>query len=185
MNYFLRPVKPFLINQKFGENTACEATDGSQKVIACDGNNPPAGYVSLYGPRGHLGVDLFAVHNQPVYNALKGKVYKIDTNPRSGLDVRVESEKNGRKFRHIYEHLLGYQPKVGDEIDAGELIGWADNTGYSAGDHLHWQVEELLDGVWTPIDPLPLTDKLHAQDARTLLELLARLCDLLADSLRK
>lgn len=184
MNFFLRPVKPFSINQRFGENKACESLDGNHTYITCDGNNPPVGYGSLYGEKGHLGVDLAAKHNQPVYCAMDGVVYKIDTNPKSGLDVRVESEEAGRKFRHIYEHLLGYQPKVGDKVSQGDLIGWADNTGYSSGDHLHWQVEELVKGMWTPIDPLPLTSTIHAQDRRSLSELLARMADLLADFLR-
>lgn len=180
----LRPVKPLHINQPFGENKACVSTDGNQKVINCDGKNPPAGYRSLYGDAGHLGVDMRAVHNQPVYNVLDGEVYRIDTDAKSGLDVRVESEWNGRKFRHIYEHLLGYQPQVGDKVSAGDLIGWADNTGYSAGNHLHFQLEEKIGRNWTPIDPMPLMSRFYAQDARTLLELIARLADLVADLAR-
>ena len=182
--YFYRPVKPFVVNQFFGENQACVDIATGKIVITADGNNPPKGYKSLYGPGGHKGLDLRAKHNQPVYCALDGTVYKIDTNEKTGLDVKVESTIDGRKFRHVYEHLLGYQPKVGDFVKAGDLIGWADNTGWSAGDHLHWQVEEFIGEKWVPINPFPLTSPTHAQDVRTLSELLARLADLLADKLR-
>lgn len=178
---FYRPVKPLVINQRFGENTACVSTDGKNTVITCNGLKPPPGFQSLYGPAGHLGLDLRAIHSQPVYCALDGVVDYIDTKERSGLDVRVVSEWRGRKLKHIYEHLLGYQPKKGDKVSSGDLIGWADNTGYSSNDHLHFQVEEFLEGKWVPIDPLPLLSEFYAQDRRTLWELVGRFGDLLAD----
>lgn len=181
---FFRPVKPFTINQRFGEHSVCIETDGD-KIIWCDGKNPPDGYKSLYGPKGHLGLDLRATHSQPVYCALDGTVYKVDTLAKSGLDVRVESVVGERRFRHIYEHLLGYQPGVRTEVKSGDLIGWADNTGYSSRDHLHFQIEEYVGGKWTPIDPMAVMSDIHAQDIRSITEILARLADLIADLLRR
>lgn len=192
MNLLYRPVKPFIINQKFGENNACVSTDGTNRVINCDGMNPPAGYKSLYGIRGHQGLDLAAKHGQEVYCACDGIVYMIDTQPKSGLDVRVESIVDGIKYRHIYEHLLGYQKKIGDEIVTGELIGWADNTGYSSGNHLHFQVEQLIDSKWVKVDPIPLMEQTFAKDIlflknkiKYLKEILAKLLDRSATKLRK
>lgn len=186
-----RPVSPFIINQRFGENNACVSTDGQNHVIVCDGLNPPPGYTSLYGTGGHTGLDLRATHSQPVYCAQDGVVYKIDTHQQSGLDVRVESVVEGRTLRHIYEHLLGYQPQVGDTLKTGDLIGWADNTGYSSGDHLHFQVEELIDGTWVKIDPLSVLSDLYAPEVQKLehtigylKEQVARLADMVADYLR-
>ncbi len=180
-----RPVKPLRINQAFAQNDACVSTDGKNRVITCDGNKPPVGFKSLYGAKGHLGVDLYATHSQPVYCALEGVVYKVDTDAKSGLDVRVQSTVDGQEYRHIYEHLLGYQPKVGDKVNAGDLIGWADNTGYSAGDHLHFQVEKYVSGKWVPIDPMDIMSTLYAQDIRSWKEILARGAELVADLLRK
>lgn len=154
--FFYPPLTPWHVGQGFGENRGCVDLKTNSKVIACDGNNPPPGYRSLYGSQGHTGVDARAYHGQEVYAAQRGKIYSIDTNPRTGLDVRIESTEGGRTFRHIYEHLLGYQGKVGDWVETGQLIGWADNTGFSAGNHLHFQVEELLNYKWHPIDPMPL-----------------------------
>lgn len=189
MNKFLyQPVKPFIINQHFGENLSCVDIATNSKVITCDGLKPPAGYRSLYGPRGHLALDLATGHGQPVYCACEGKVMTIDTNPRSGLDVRVVSQFQGKIYRHIYEHLLGYQPKIGDTIKTGDLIGWADNTGYSSGDHLHFQVEEWKDNGWVAIDPLPImfeTFALQVDVVRRLKEIVAILAERLADMMRK
>jgi len=192
MNKLLhQPLRPFVINQAFGENQGCISLDGNQKIIACDGYNPPAGYQSLYGAKGHTGVDLMAYHGQEVYAAQRGRIYKVDTILRSGLDVRIESEVDGHRFHHIYEHLLGYQGKVGDWVETGQLIGWADNTGYSAGNHLHFQVEQYVNGIWVPIDPLPIMSDLFAKDVlyinakiKYLAEQIAMLADKIGDYLR-
>lgn len=186
-----QPVSPFVINQSFGDNLICISTDGNKKIISCDGKNPPKGYKSLYGAKGHLGTDLRATHGQEVYAARDGVVYQIDTNPKSGLDIRIESEDNGFRFRHIYEHLLGYQPKVGDRVQTGQLVGWADNTGYSSGDHLHFQFE-IWDGEkWVPTDPIPYMEPMFAKDFLAkynkvlyLKEQVAKLADNLAVYLR-
>ena len=190
--YFYQPLKPFKINQLFGENKACVSIDGKNTYITCDGLNPPLGFRSLYGSKGHLGLDLAAWQGQEVYCIQRGKVYQIDTQIRSGLDVRIETEIDGKKFRHIYEHLLGFQHKVGDTVETGQLIGWADNTGYSSGNHLHLQVEQNIAGEWIPIDPLPLMENMFAKDIlsinnslKYIKEQIALISDRLADWLRR
>lgn len=192
MKVIYQPIAPFFINQHFGDNKACVSLDGTNNFITCDGNNPPPGYKSLYGERGHLGLDLRTYHGQPVFAAQTGRVYFIDANPQSGLDVRIESEEAGLKFRHIYEHLLGYQPRVGDEVQVGQVIGWADNTGWSSGDHLHFQVETFVGGIWTPVDPLMLMEPIFApkilaieQPLKSLKEKVALLAESISDYLRK
>ena len=189
---FYRPTKPFTLNQRFGENKACVSIDGLNKYITCDGLNPPSGFKSLYGANGHLGVDIGAYHGQEVYCIQKGIVSWIDTNPKSGLDVRIISTINGKQYKHIYEHLLGYQPKIGDMVETGQLVGWADNTGYSSGDHLHLQVEEEIDNKFIPIDPLPLMSDKFAKDIllinnklKYIQEQVALLMDNIANWLRK
>lgn len=192
MKIFHKPLSPFILNQRFGENKACVSTDGQNRYITCDGLNPPMGYKSLYGDKGHLGIDLYAIHGQEVYCIQKGVVSQIDVNPKSGLDVRIISDIEGKRFKHIYEHLMGYQPRIGDVVETGQLVGWADNTGYSSGDHLHLQVEELVNGVWVHIDPLPLMSDSFAKDIlfinnkiKYIKEQIALLTDRLANYLRK
>ena len=185
------PLRYVIITQKFGQNRACVPVMGG-KVIPCDGTNPPNGYRSLYGAKGHTGIDMRAGHGTEVYAAQRGRVVHIDTDRRSGLDVRIEHTIGGQKYRTIYEHLLGYQPKVGDWVETGQLIGWADNTGYSSGDHLHFQLEKWENKMWVPIDPEPLMSDMTALEAlkvinylKYLAEQVARLADNLASYLRK
>lgn len=192
MKFLYQPVKPFTINQHFADNNACVSTDGLNRVVSCDGRKPPIGYKSLYGSRGHLGMDLKARHGQEVYCALTGVIQHIDTNPQTGLDVRVVSKVAGRTYRHIYEHLLGYQGKVGDGVLTGQLVGWADNTGWSSGDHLHFEVQEKIGGQWVSIDPAPLMFSVFARDhlrsadgLKWMFELMALISDNLAYRLRQ
>lgn len=184
-----QPLKPFRINQKFGENRACVDLATNSVYITCDGTNPPQGFKSVYGDLGHLGLDLAAYRGQPVYAAAAGTVSSIDTNPRTGLDVRIITESNGKKYLHWYEHLQGHNVKVGQWVKLGDVIGWADNTGYSSGDHLHLQLMVEVAGAWTPIDPLVHMESMCALDAKgifsRMLEQLAVLSEKLAELARQ
>lgn len=156
-----QPLKPFHINQDFGGNKICISNDAYNRIIDCDGTKPPSGFRSLYGPEGHKGLDLRAWRGQEVYCARDGVVTYVDSETRTGLDVRVESVIDGEKYTHIYEHLLGYAPQVGKKILTGQLIGWADNTGYSSNDHLHFEVRDALGNS---IDPLSIMQPFFAKD---------------------
>lgn len=191
MKYLFQPVKPFVINQHFAENKACISTDGSRIVISCDGSNPPKGFKSLYGEKGHTGIDLKCAHGQEVYAAQAGVVYDIDTDPITGLDVRIEHDVNGFKFRTIYEHLLGHQVKKGDKVRTGQLIGWGDNTGRSSGDHLHFEYLVWNGSEWIQVDPMTAMQDMFALDfikmydkVAYLKEVVAKLADNLAVKLR-
>lgn len=186
---FFRPLHPFSINQRFGENQSCVSTDGSNKVITCDGMAPPPGYRSLYGPKGHKGLDLMAKSGQPVYCVCDGEVEYMDTQERSGLDARIVSVINGEKYRHIYEHLLGHNNlKIGQRLKTGDCVGWADNTGYSSGDHLHFELQKFTNGIWISIDPLPLMNEYFAPNVtlvKGIMEKLVVALESLVDLLRK
>lgn len=188
MNFY-QPVSPWGVNQHFGQNDACISLDGKNTVITADGNNPPKGFKSLYGKKGHLGLDLRAVHGQPVYASADGVVTFIDTDPKTGLDVKITSKFGGKEYLHIYEHLLGYQVKIGDRVKVGDCIGWADNTGYSAGNHLHFQIDEVVKGKRVPVDPIHLMEPLfalkYAGFMRQIRDLTARLAELIAGAMHR
>lgn len=146
-----RPLNMWRLTQGFGENKACLPINGG-KVIFCDGHNPPEGYRSVYGPLGHTGIDLYAPQGTPVYSAQRGVVKSIDTNEKSGFDVRIWSDVEGFKFLHIYEHLSKWNVSVGDTIETGQVIGLVGTTGYSSGPHLHF---DCRDESGKPFDPIP------------------------------
>src|SRR3990167_4796821 len=125
LKIFYQPIKPFRINQGFGEKKVCVDNE-TNKVFSknpfLDSTPCPPNSRELYGDKGHLGLDLQTYHGQEVYCIQKGVVSWIDTNPKSGLDVRVVSTIDGKQYKHIYEHLLGYQPKIGDTVETGQLV---------------------------------------------------------------
>jgi len=187
-----QPLKNRIINQRFGENKACVSTDDKRHFITCNGKNPPEGYKSVYGTKGHLGIDFGASSGQEVYAVREGTVYFIDTHERSGLDVRIEHMIDGKKYRSKYEHLKGWAVKVGDKVKTGQIVGWADNTGWSSGNHLHFQFEQMINGEYVPIDPLPFMEPLCAREILKIenkiifiRQALAEIADKLAKLLRK
>ncbi len=138
------PVRPYRVNQGFGKAN----TDPS--VLAL--------YQSM-GLLGHDGYDLYATHGEPVHAAHDGIAYwEVDDSQGEGVVLRTNDQfdyKGGKAwFKSIYWHLADstkepnfaspvYRWNVvnkgqGMPIKRGELIGYADNTGLSKGDHLHW-----------------------------------------------
>lgn len=157
------PVKPLHINQVFGANITY--------------------YETNFGQKGHPGIDFEASHGEPVYAAHDGAaIYIKDKYGGEG----IWNYANG--YITIYWHLIGdtepkYPPPipystegVRTPVKAGELIGYADNTGApfeSSGDHLHFGL--LLtdsngiilnqdNGTQGCINPEPYFNGLFAQD---------------------
>lgn len=141
------PVKPFVLNQKFGVNGA---------------------YYQQHGinVKGHNGVDLRAKHGQPVYATHDGIAYhEVDSSSGCGV-VLIGNEydyKGGKAyFKTIYWHLADYSKEPAlkspvldwqqknkgkpKSVKKGDIIGYADNTGLSTGDHLHWGLKAIKPG---------------------------------------
>lgn len=145
------PVKPLHINQAFGANLPCVKDFGlpTQRIVTgTDNNTCPVGYTKLYaefGMKGHDGTDLEA-GVQNVYAALDGTVIEMQTNARLGLGLGIVSpqifdlDTNGSHYLKLrYWHLKSFAVTVGQTIHVGDLIGVSDNTGYSSGNHLHFE----------------------------------------------
>ena len=153
------PVTPFIINQHFGADNACY-NPTTKEVITRTTPTCVAPFVSLYaasGMKGHNGVDLWASHGLPLYASLEGFVEEVEADTNRGLGLGIISNKKyevaGGEYniKMRYWHLKAFNVVKGQEVKAGDLIGWCDNTGFSSGDHLHLEmkpVEKNSSGKW-------------------------------------
>ena len=109
------------------------------------GVNPQ--YYAQFGLPGHEGIDFRAPHGTMIFACADGTVYRVETadNNNYGIHVRIE---HADGYKTVYAHLMKPLVMVGDIVRAGEVIGLADNTGNSHGDHLHLTLklgERILD----------------------------------------
>ena len=160
------PVKPFIVTQSFGVNGEYYRANGIN--IA-----------------GHNGLDLRALHGQPVYASHDGTCFpEIDDKQGNGIVIRSDEEVlyDGKlvRMKTIYWHLIKADAvvKTGQKVKTGDLIGYADNTGFSNGDHLHyglkpqawnesdwtWANLEQNNGYFGAIDPTPFFNGIFAID---------------------
>lgn len=173
------PVKPLFYNQLFG--------NADQKY-------------SDLGLQGHNGVDFQASHGQPVYAAHDGICYpEVDLKGGNGVVIRTLQpfDYNGQPvyFKSIYWHLIKADAvvKTGQQVKVGDLIGYADSTGVSTGDHLHfglkpqawneenwtWYNVEQNNGYLGAIDPIPYFNRYFAQDAQKVVGIYQTIINLL------
>lgn len=100
------------------------------------------------GMKGHNGVDFLAHTGCCCFAAHSGVVVWAGEDGDGGISVQLLSEKKGDGFLTIYYHLQKVCVAVGDEINAGALIGYCDNTGkYTTGSHLHFGLKLTYDGA--------------------------------------
>ena len=217
MSEFLyQPVKPWFINQKFGENLLCFRIGASGKMEYLPKKTEdscPVGYTSIYSQmKGHNGLDLRAIRWQPVYASQDGFVEEVSTEVERGLGVGVITNKKyfcietGKEehFKYRNWHFISLNVHQGDKVRVGDLLGFADSTGYSSGDHLHFELKPVLkegdkwfnilqnNGFFGAVNPEPYLYPQFAvavRDIASLLlkirEQLALLAELIADLLRR
>jgi hypothetical protein len=160
------PAKPWYVNQKFGETANLEYYKNNGVIFV-----------------GHNGIDAATMHGQPLYAAHDGVVeVQVDVNQGHGVVLRTlemfRYKERGAYFKTIYWHMIDNIPvKTGQVVKAGELIGYADSTGLSTGDHLHFGLKPLRkrsdgtfynveegNGTHGAIDPAPYFNNKYASD---------------------
>ena len=180
MKFISHPVKDFHINQTFGENKACIDKATGKHTIFCDGLNPPTGYKSVYSNmKGHNGLDLRAGRGTAIHSVIDGVVTEIVVDENRGVGIGVTTDKmfycrETKKieyFKFRYWHNLVNLKKLGDKVYLGDVIALADSTGYSSGNHLHFEqkpvkktrengkiiTDNILqkNGYFGAVDPMP------------------------------
>ena len=101
-------------------------------------------------PRGngliHGGIDLALAGHTPVYSACTGTVESTSYNSTYGNNVIIDC---GDSYETLYGHLSQILVKVGDAADSSLEIGLSGSTGYSTGEHLHFDIR--YQGI--PVNP--------------------------------
>lgn len=85
----------------------------------------------------HSGLDFRGTIGAPIHAAAKGRVSFVGVKGGYGKVVEV-AHSNGLMTR--YAHMSGFKARVGQEVEAGDVIGLIGSTGRSTGPHLHFEV---------------------------------------------
>ncbi len=139
------PVKPFFITQKFGETSFNDYYKKNGITF-----------------NGHNGHDLVAHHGDPIYASHDGLAYyEVDSAQGHGVVVitkdKYEYKGSMVYFKTIYWHMIDGSKELNfkspfydvrdvanaKEVKAGDIIGYADSTGLSTGDHLHFALKPV------------------------------------------
>jgi murein DD-endopeptidase MepM/ murein hydrolase activator NlpD len=99
----------------------------------------------------HAGLDFRGPVGAPIYAAAKGTVSFAGIRQGYGNCVEI-SHGNGMLTR--YAHMSAFRARVGEQVDAGAVIGAIGSTGRSTGPHLHFEVR-IND---RPVNPRPFLE---------------------------
>jgi len=94
-----------------------------------------------FGGRGsefHKGLDIKGDVGNPVKCTASGTVTMAEYDGGYGNSVVIDHH-NGLTTK--FGHMSGYNVKVGDEVTAGDVIGFVGSTGRSTGPHLHYEIK--------------------------------------------
>lgn len=109
------------------------------------------------GGRTHKGCDIMTARNTPLVACVSGTI--TSTNPTNsglgGITIHLKSGNTSYYYAHLSSIKGGI--KKGVHVDAGEVIGYAGNTGNASGGAVHLHFEIRPNGV--AIDPYPILKK--------------------------
>jgi len=100
----------------------------------------------------NAGIDIPMAIGTPLHAAAAGRV--TDASWFSGYG-NYTCIQHATALTTCYGHQDKLQVRVGQQVEAGEVIGLSGNTGGSTGPHLHFEVRRGAGFAGTPVDPLP------------------------------
>lgn len=117
---------------------------------------------------GHSGIDFSMEYGEPLRAIKSGIIHIKDFgNFNAGKTVLIESD---GKF-YIYGHLSKFANiKEGQHVNVGDLIGYAGNSGFSTGTHLHFGIREGN----RYLDPSPYIEHIQNMNNPTKLQALVQ-----------
>ncbi|MCB1174380.1 MAG: M23 family metallopeptidase [Leptospiraceae bacterium] len=88
----------------------------------------------------HGGLDLAAPTGTAVYATRAGTVVRAEANRHGYGNLIVLKHEYG--YTSWYGHLQSWQVRIGQKVQAGQLIGRVGSTGKSTGPHLHFEIRK-------------------------------------------
>lgn len=131
-----------------GQGPAASGGKFSNPLLAHSGVSDPFG-VDRGAGRIHEGIDLmlFGYPHSPIFSACDGTVVRTEWLTYSyGYYVVVDC---GEGFTTLYAHLSQIDAVEGQAVSQGTPLGYSGSTGYSTGEHLHFEIR--YDGA--PVNP--------------------------------
>lgn len=92
----------------------------------------------------HKGIDIAAGAGTKIYSPVNGTVSAVvPESSGSGFGNYVTIIDDKKKYHHIFAHQSQFADgiDVGTTVKRGDLVGYVGSTGYSTGDHLHYQID--------------------------------------------
>jgi murein DD-endopeptidase MepM/ murein hydrolase activator NlpD len=119
--------------------------------------------------KGHNGIDFALPGGTPLVATDRGRVKRVGFEAGGfGHYVLLDHEWG----ESIYAHQERVNVQQGQAVEAGEVIGWSDNTGASTGPHLHFGIRILpyrrTDGWGGFANPVPFMDPADLVGSREL-----------------
>lgn len=103
---------------------------------------PAGGYISCYfgdtdpGGRPHYAMDIAISAGTPIYAANDGSVVTATWHSSYGNYILLD---HGNGKSTLYAHCSGLAVSSGQSVSKGQVIGYVGSTGYSTGNHLHFE----------------------------------------------
>lgn len=85
----------------------------------------------------HRGIDIPAPSGTPIHASKGGQVLRAEFNGSYGNFVLIDHG-NGESTLYAHQSMIGCS--VGQYVNQGDVIGYVGTTGYSTGNHLHFEV---------------------------------------------
>lgn len=136
------PQSSIYISQGFGANPVFP----KDTVINGTTYKKGTSVYAQFGLKGHDGLDIACPTGTPVKAAHGGVLSFSKDVDGYGNDATIVFETDGFTYQLIYGHLQRYEGKPRTVV-AGEVIAYADTTGFATGPHLHFGVRKLLNGI--------------------------------------
>ncbi len=86
----------------------------------------------------HKGIDIAAPQGTPIRATADGVVLSAALNNGYGREVLID---HGGGIKTLYGHMSGFNVLAGQNVFAGQIIGYVGHSGRTTGNHVHYEVK--------------------------------------------